>query len=578
MKKSLSVLMSFVVLMTCLLLSSFSASAAVTGVCGDNLTWSYDTNTCVLTISGTGDMYDYELGKGYGGTETSSSPWNGQYRKQIKKVVVSDGVTSIGNCAFYHCVSLEEIVLPEGLLSIGEKAISRCDILKGIDVPSTIITLGESAFSQCPLILSVKIPDGVTVIPDRLFESCSSLSSISIPDTVTSIGNYAFSNCSSLKSVSLPEQLKTMGTHIFYSSGIIELTIPDGVTAIDVCAFYNCTSLEKIILSESVNSIGSYAFYGAENVTIYAIENSFAYNYAVDNEIPVVAIELISEEFEIKNISHEVVGGKIVFSITTNNGDANRIKVGFGSSPNKSIAVADKYTVNSNGDRVWTAKITAPKENTTYSFDARNSEGKYYKNYFYYDAEIEVIEPVIKSVSAEIKSGKIYFTVVTSAGDYNRIKVTTADKLSGSLAVGNTYAIDDNGNYVWIIKTSVPTETTSYAFDLRTTAYKYTKEYYIYDFSVEKTFKSVSCEKLDDKLVFTVVTKAGDYNRLRCGLSESVADNLANANSYTVDADGNFVWTLKVVIPSNDTDYYFDLRSAVTGKYNKSYFVYSYTI
>jgi len=397
-----------------------------------------------------------------------------------------------------------------------------------------------------------------------------------MPDTVTDIGNYAFSGCSALTTINLPSQLKTMGTHIFYATGIKEITIPDGVTAINVCAFYNCTSLKTITLGENIASIGSYAFYGVTELTIYAVENSYAYNYAVDNGITVVAIEATTEEFEIKSVSHEIVDGKIVFSITTNNGDANRIKVGFGTLPNKSIAVADKYTVNSDGDRVWTAKTTAPKESTTYAFDGRSSDGKYYKDYFFYNAEIEVVEPVIKSVTAEIKSGKIYFTVVTSAGDYNRIKVTTADNLRGSLAVANAYTVDGDGNYVWTVKATAPTETTSYAFDLRTTANKYIKDYYIYDFTVEQTIKSVSCEQSGDKLIFTVVTKSGGYNRLRCGLSESVADNLVNANSYAVNTDGDYVWTLKVTAPSENTDFYFDLRDATTNKYLKAYFVFSY--
>ena len=246
--------------------------------------------------------------------------------------------------------------------------------------------------------------------------------------------------------------------------------------------------------------------------------------------------------------------------------------------PNKSIAVADKYTVNSNGERVWTAKTTAPKESTTYAFDARNADGKYYKNYFYYDAEVEIVEPIIKSVNAEIRSGKIYFTIVTASGDYNRIKVTTADNLKGSLAVGNTYTVDSDGNYVWTIKATAPTETTSYAFDLRTTAFKYTKDYYIYDFALEKTIKSIACEEVGDKLVFTVVTKAGEYNRLRCGLSESVSDNIINANSYTVNIDGDYVWKIKVTTPSVSTDFYFDLRNSTTNKYLKEFYVFSYLL
>ena len=284
------------------------------------------------------------------------------------------------------------------------------------------------------------------------------------------------------------------------------------------------------------------------------------------------------EEFEIKSVTHEVIDDKIIFSIVTNRGDANRIKVGVEEAPNKSIAVTDKYTVNADGNYVWTAKVNAPEKSTVYSFDARNSDGKYYKNYFYYNAEIEIDEPVIKSVESEVVNGKIYFTVVTSSGEYNRIKVTTADNLSGSIAVVNTYTIDADGNYVWTIKATEPTETTSYAFDLRTTENKYTKNYYLYDYSVEETIKSVSCTESNGKLTFTVVTVAGDYNRLRCGLSESISDNILNANSYIVNSDGDYVWNITVGATAGDTEYYFDLRNATTGKYIKDFFVYTYTV
>ena len=95
---------------------------------------------------------------------------------------------------------------------------------------------------------------------------------------------------------------------------------------------------------------------------------------------------------------------------------------------------------------------------------------------------VEQVE-IYKSVSYEIVDGKIVFTVVTSAGDYNRIKVGSADAPKTSLGVG-TYTVADNGDYVWTVKTTAPTESTSYAFDLRTGEMVYLKDYYIYDVAI----------------------------------------------------------------------------------------------
>ena len=144
------------------------------------------------------------------------------------------------------------------------------------------------------------------------------------------------------------------------------------------------------------------------------------------------------------------------------------------------IAYTKSYTVNSNGDYVWTIKADAPTESTNYTFDVRSSEtNKYLKDYYNY--EVEMVK-TIKSVSHKISDGKIIFTVVTNAGDYNRAKVTFADDLKGYIAYTKTYTVDGNGNYVWTIKADAPTETTSYAFDVRSSNNNaYLKDYYYYD-------------------------------------------------------------------------------------------------
>lgn len=92
-----------------------ASAATYSGSCGENLTWVLDTSTATIEISGTGKMQNFSY---------DSSPWN-YYIKDIKKVVVNDGVESIGDYAFYGCEYLTSVVLPEGLISIGGSAFSR---------------------------------------------------------------------------------------------------------------------------------------------------------------------------------------------------------------------------------------------------------------------------------------------------------------------------------------------------------------------------------------------------------------------------------------------------------------------
>ena len=105
------------------------------------------------------------------------------------------------------------------------------------------------------------------------------------------------------------------------------------------------------------------------------------------------------------------------------------------------------------------------------------------KKYFMLDASpSQPEESTFKHVNYEISGGKIIFTVVTRAGDYARIKVTTADNLGGSLGVATTYTVNADGDYVWTVKAAAPSETTSYAFDLRDSATgKYMKDYHLID-------------------------------------------------------------------------------------------------
>ena len=192
---------------------------------------------------------------------------NGELVTELE-LVIPEGVTSIGNYAFYHCRVLTAITLPESVTSIGDGAFWGCISLTEITIPEGVTSIGEDAFGDCRGITEIVIPESVTSIGSYAFSSCSSLTSITLPESVASIGSYAFSYCSSLKAITLLEGVKSIGSYAFYNcESLTTITLPEGLKSIGSYAFQNCSSLYKVInnsnlaLSIGSSSYGEVAYY-----------------------------------------------------------------------------------------------------------------------------------------------------------------------------------------------------------------------------------------------------------------------------------------------------------------------------
>ena len=256
------------------LTASFAVKAAAativdSGKCGDNVTYTLYSDG-LLTISGVGIMYEYsrvQLGEPY----ISPTPWG---NKKFTRAVISDGVTSIGNYAFYGCHSLKRITIPSGVTRIGDYAFENCSSLTSITIPDSVTSIGGAAFSGCRSLTSITIPDGVTSIYNGAFYDCSSLTNITIPDGVTSIGASAF-YCTGLTSVTIPDSVTSIDYAAFSDcSSLTSVTIGSGVTSIGNHAFFECSSLKSVTIGNSVTSIGNYAFSGCSSLTSITIPNS----------------------------------------------------------------------------------------------------------------------------------------------------------------------------------------------------------------------------------------------------------------------------------------------------------------
>ena len=230
----------------------------------DNLTWKlYEDGK--LTISGTGAMKDYNA------DDNLSPAYN---NSKVKKVVIEDGVTSIGERAFSNCSTLISITIPKSVTSIGKTAFYNCTSLTNITIPNSVTSIGNLAFSYCRSLTSITIPGSVTSIGSSAFSECRNLKSIIIPNSVTSIEYAAFYNCSSLTDIVIPSSVTSIGNSAFhYCESLTSITIPDSVTSIGDAAFYNCSSLTNIKIPDSVTSIGDSAFENCRNLTSITISD-----------------------------------------------------------------------------------------------------------------------------------------------------------------------------------------------------------------------------------------------------------------------------------------------------------------
>ena len=296
-----------------------------------NVTWTLDTETGVLEISGTGSMEDYDNYNNY-------APWD-ELQSFITSVTIGEGVTHIGWHAFSGCTGLMSATISSSVTSIGEYAFDECSGLTSITIPNSVISIGFHAFDNCTGLTSVTIGNSVTTIDDRAFYGCTGLTSVTIPERVTSIGESAFYGCSGLRSVTIPASVTTIGERAFCrctnltefkgklasfdkrclvingtlvafaSSGLPEYTIPDNVKVIDEYAFYYCESLETVTISSSVTSIGDWAFSSCgklRSVTIPASVTTIGERaFWGDRLTTVVAYNPTPVDIAEKNVFHE---------------------------------------------------------------------------------------------------------------------------------------------------------------------------------------------------------------------------------------------------------------------------------
>ena len=229
-------------------------SIIASGTCDEFLTWTLDENG-TLTISGEGLMEDFG--------RQDTAPWH-EHREAIKKVVIKDGVTSIGSLAFLECVNLAEIEIADTVTDIELGAFWDCDSLVSIVIPNSVTAMEDCFHTK---LQSITLSNNLTKIDQGMFANCTELTSIVIPEGVTSLEKGAFFGCENLESIILPSTLTKIGHEVFYGCTSLEMVaIPEKVTEIDGDAFQN-TGLTSIEIPASVTTIWEGAFRECEKLT-----------------------------------------------------------------------------------------------------------------------------------------------------------------------------------------------------------------------------------------------------------------------------------------------------------------------
>ncbi len=325
MKRIISLVLSIVIIL-CVFSALEITPNAASSKASSSESFSWNVNNGTLNISGNGEIEDYNF--------YTSTPWY-KSSNEITKIIISEGITKIGNNAFKNCKSLESVHIPGSVKSIGDNSFQRCEALKELNIGNGVESIGILAFQYCENLENVTVPDSVKRISDYAFEGCYKLSDVKLGSGLIILGNNPFADCRALSTITLNENnnnIKVIDNVLFdsddglvcypISKGGEEYTIPDGTTLIYGKAFQGCKNLYRITMPDTVTSIKEDAFRDCQLTKISLSKNlkeisknAFRECNIIDIEIPDTVTCIGEDAFRLNNFSGNVFIPKNVKSI-----------------------------------------------------------------------------------------------------------------------------------------------------------------------------------------------------------------------------------------------------------------------
>ncbi len=393
------------------------------GSCGSNIHYSFDSNTETLTLTGSGDMYDYTM---------LDTPFSGMGIKTLK----ADGsrITSIGNNAFYGCVNMASISLPNTLTEIGEWAFAgNRNHLKEISIPANVKIIGDHAFAGCLKLEKVAMASsGIKSIGTYAFENCYKLTDIQLPNTITYLGDNVFVECTSLKSIVIPDSLsKIPGGAFSYCSELEKVTIPNTIKKIGAYAFLKCNNLKTVYyygtlgqwyniaiedIELKVNTAKDYILYGS-NIELILMTNkpiTFTGTVSLSNTSYVYSGALKKPTVTVKHTSGKVLKNGTDYTVTyANNKRVGTATVVVTFKGNYKGTIRKTFTINPIQPKLLSLKSSSKKQMTLKWRKDTGLTGfqiQYANNASFKKAKILTVKgSSVKTTIKKLKSKKTYY-------------------------------------------------------------------------------------------------------------------------------------------------------------------------
>ena len=339
------------------------------------------TNTGTLTISKIENVSDDKVpidDDGMPKREVTEGGVNsviersGFFNTTVKTVIISEGVTSIGNNAFNDCRALTTVTFEETtskLKTIGNNAFNRCTSLESAIIPKGVKKIGNDAFFACTALTSATIPSSVETIGDAVFSCCKSL-----PEIIVEEGNAQYKDIDGVLSTKDGKQL------MCYPAGKVDTSyiIPNSVETIGVMAFYECKSLTSVTMPNSVTKIGECAFdiNGGGFLNVYYIGSRVEWNKITIDMFNDAIIHYTGETLTVKKVWQDNKNSSlrskptlVLYTVTKDeNGDSKYKIMGANEYKQYNFTYTNdvpvkfdedtKKVTDGNGEDVWLCKIT----------------------------------------------------------------------------------------------------------------------------------------------------------------------------------------------------------------------------